>query len=106
MSAGESRRPSYAINPVNNGNNPLVGCKFVNTNPFGNLDGVTRQSNGVRVNGWALDPDVATSIPVHVYVDGQPINACMLLAHECAGRAVITIEGLARGDALHPVPRS
>ena len=30
---------AYAINAAGNGNNPLVGCRFVNTNPFGSLDG-------------------------------------------------------------------
>jgi hypothetical protein len=68
---------AYAINAAGTGNNPLVGCKFVDTNPFGNLDAASRQSNGVRVSGWALDPDVATSIPVHVYVDGHPVRAIM-----------------------------
>ncbi len=68
---------AYAINGAGNGDNPLVGCKFVDTNPIGNLDGASRWGNGVRVQGWALDPDVTASIPVHVYVDGHPIAAIM-----------------------------
>jgi xanthine dehydrogenase YagT iron-sulfur-binding subunit len=38
-----------------------------------------------------------------VWVDGTPVCACMTLAVDVAGRRVTTIEGLARGDELHPV---
>jgi hypothetical protein len=66
---------AYAINSAGNGNNPLIGCKFVNTNPIGSLDSAGRWGGGVRVSGWALDPDVTHSIPVHIYVDGHPVAA-------------------------------
>ncbi|MGE0707935.1 MAG: (2Fe-2S)-binding protein [Planctomycetota bacterium] len=38
-----------------------------------------------------------------VLVDGQPVLSCLLLGLECEGRAVQTIEGLARGAELHPL---
>lgn len=38
-----------------------------------------------------------------VWLDGVPVNSCMTFAHDAAGRAVTTVEGLARGGALHPV---
>ena len=38
-----------------------------------------------------------------VHVDGRRINSCLALAVSCDGANVVTIEGLARGDALHPV---
>ena len=38
--------------------------------PEGNLDSVGRGPGGIRVSGWALDPDTAAPIDVHVYVDG------------------------------------
>lgn len=38
-----------------------------------------------------------------VWVDGAPVASCMLLAVDVGARKVTTIEGLARGDALHPV---
>jgi Cysteine-rich secretory protein family len=66
---------AYAINGAGNGNNPLIGCKFVNTNPVGSLDGATRWGNGVRVRGWAIDVDTTAPVPVHIYVDGHPIAA-------------------------------
>jgi len=38
-----------------------------------------------------------------VLLDGQPVSACSVLAYEARGREVVTIEGLADGDRLHPV---
>ena len=38
-----------------------------------------------------------------VLVDGRRINSCLALAVSCAGAQVLTIEGVAHGDALHPV---
>src|SRR4051794_18781422 len=38
-----------------------------------------------------------------VLVDGAPQLSCLTLAVECEGRAVQTIEGLARGPQLHPL---
>ena len=38
-----------------------------------------------------------------ILVDGRPMNACLLYAAKLQGRTVLTIEGLARGEALHPL---
>jgi aerobic-type carbon monoxide dehydrogenase small subunit (CoxS/CutS family) len=38
-----------------------------------------------------------------VLVDGQPLLSCLVLAVECEGKAIETVEGLARGSALHPL---
>ena len=38
-----------------------------------------------------------------VLIDGKACNSCLLLAVMQDGRAITTIEGLARGDELHPV---
>ncbi len=38
-----------------------------------------------------------------VLVDGRRVNSCLSLAASMDGAEVITIEGLATGDALHPV---
>jgi aerobic-type carbon monoxide dehydrogenase small subunit (CoxS/CutS family) len=38
-----------------------------------------------------------------VLLDGEPQLSCLVLALECEGRAVQTIEGLARGPELHPL---
>src|SRR3954454_3588129 len=41
-----------------------------------------------------------------VYLDGTPVCACLVAAGQAHGRDVITVEGLAEGDALHPVQQA
>jgi aerobic-type carbon monoxide dehydrogenase small subunit (CoxS/CutS family) len=41
-----------------------------------------------------------------VVVDGKAVYSCLLLAVDCEGRAVTTIEGVARGDELDHVQRA
>jgi carbon-monoxide dehydrogenase small subunit len=38
-----------------------------------------------------------------VLIDGEPQLSCLVLALECAGRAIETVEGLAGGAELHPL---
>ena len=38
-----------------------------------------------------------------VLVDGRRVNSCLALAAALDGAEIVTIEGLANGDALHPV---
>ena len=38
-----------------------------------------------------------------VLVDGEPQLSCLVLGVECEGRAIDTVEGLARGAELHPL---
>jgi carbon-monoxide dehydrogenase small subunit len=41
-----------------------------------------------------------------VIVDGAPVNACLVLALEAPGRAIVTVEGLASGGRLHPIQQA
>ena len=38
-----------------------------------------------------------------VLVDGEPRLSCLVLALECEGKSIETVEGLANGPALHPL---
>jgi aerobic-type carbon monoxide dehydrogenase small subunit (CoxS/CutS family) len=38
-----------------------------------------------------------------VHLDGEPARSCLLPVTAADGKSVTTIEGLARGEALHPV---
>jgi len=38
-----------------------------------------------------------------VLIDGEPVLSCLVLALECEGRSVETVEGLASGTKLHPL---
>ncbi len=51
-----------------------IGCTPVTMpgTPFGSLDSASSPRAGVvRVAGWAIDPEVASAIEIHVYVDGR-----------------------------------
>ena len=41
-----------------------------------------------------------------VLVDGLAVSACTYLAIEADGRSVLTVEGLADGESLHPLQRA
>jgi len=41
-----------------------------------------------------------------VHVDGKAVKSCTMLAAQASGATVTTIEGLASGDALHPVQKA
>jgi len=41
-----------------------------------------------------------------VLVDGRAVNACILLAAQCQGREIVTIEGLAPAGTLHPLQQA
>jgi carbon-monoxide dehydrogenase small subunit len=38
-----------------------------------------------------------------VIMDGKTVNSCLVLASEADGKEILTIEGLADGDKLHPI---
>ena len=44
-------------------------------------------------------------MPARCIVDGRRVNSCLLLAVATQGAEVVTIEGLATGDDLHPMQR-
>ena len=41
-----------------------------------------------------------------VLLDGDAVPACTLTVAEAVGRAIVTVEGLARGDTLDPLQRA
>jgi aerobic-type carbon monoxide dehydrogenase small subunit (CoxS/CutS family) len=41
-----------------------------------------------------------------VVIDGRPVNSCLMLAPQAAGKEITTIEGLAPGGRLHPIQRA
>ena len=38
-----------------------------------------------------------------VHVNGQAVKACTIFSVQCEGASIVTIEGLADGDTLHPM---
>jgi aerobic carbon-monoxide dehydrogenase small subunit len=41
-----------------------------------------------------------------VYLDAVPVCACLVAAGQAAGRTIVTVEGLASQDGLHPVQQA
>ena len=41
-----------------------------------------------------------------VYLDGVAVCACLVAAGQAEGRRIVTVEGLASGDDLHPVQQA
>lgn len=51
------------------------GTVDVNGTAFGSVDEVSASSAGIRVRGWAIDPNTTAPIAVHVRVDGALVTA-------------------------------
>lgn len=63
------------VNSLTPGVYPLLGCQTIalaSGDPVGNLDVADSPSPGMaRVYGWTFDPETASPIGVHVYIDGK-----------------------------------
>jgi xanthine dehydrogenase YagT iron-sulfur-binding subunit len=63
-----------------------------------------RDGQGLTGTKQACDRGVCAACTV--WVDGEVCNSCMLLALDVRGKQVTTIEGLAKGDQLHPIQQA
>jgi carbon-monoxide dehydrogenase small subunit len=62
--------------------------------------------DGLNLTGTKLGCDVGDCGACTVIVDGMAVNACLMLASQADGREVLTIEGLATADRLHPIQKA
>jgi carbon-monoxide dehydrogenase small subunit len=65
---------------------------------------VLRDDLGLKGAKRSCDSQVCGACTV--LVDGLAVSACTYLAVEADGRAVLTVEGLARGESLDPIQRA
>src|SRR4051794_16874867 len=57
----------------------------------------------LRLTGTHVGCDTSQCGACVVHLDGQAVKACTVLAVQCEGREVTTIEGPASGRTLHPM---
>ena len=57
----------------------------------------------LRLTGTHVGCDTSQCGACIVHVDGKAVKSCTVLASQCQGAQVVTIEGLAHGDKLHPM---
>ena len=59
----------------------------------------------LNLTGAKLGCDVGDCGACTVIVDGKSVNSCLMLAAQADGRDVLTVEGLATIDRLHPIQK-
>ncbi len=60
----------------------------------------------LRLTGTHIGCDTSQCGACVVLVDGRSVKACTLLAAQADGAEVLTIEGLADGETLHPMQQA
>ncbi len=60
----------------------------------------------LRLTGTHVGCDTTQCGACTVHVNGQAMKSCTMLAVQAEGAEVTTIEGLAKGDELHPMQAS
>jgi carbon-monoxide dehydrogenase small subunit len=57
----------------------------------------------LRLTGTHIGCDTSQCGACVVHVDGKAVKSCTMLAVSCEGAEIVTIEGLAKGETLHPM---
>jgi carbon-monoxide dehydrogenase small subunit len=60
----------------------------------------------LNLTGTKRGCETGTCGACSVLVDGDVVKSCLSLAVQANGRSITTIEGLAKGDVLHPLQES
>src|SRR5919204_5217490 len=58
------------------------------------------------LTGSHIGCDTTTCGACTVHVDGRAVKSCTMFAVQANGSELLTVEGLASGDRLHPVQRA
>jgi hypothetical protein len=76
-----------------------------NHRPFGAFDWVVPAPGGIRIIGWAVDPDVTDPLTLHVYLDGQVVKWVVADLPRPDVAAILPGAGERHGfDVLIPAP--
>jgi aerobic carbon-monoxide dehydrogenase small subunit len=59
----------------------------------------------LKLSGTKISCEIGRCGACMVLQDGKPINSCLTMAYQCAGKETTTIEGL-EADTLHPIQQA
>lgn len=59
--------------------------------------------DNLDLTGTHVGCDTSSCGACTIVVNGEAVKSCTLLAVQCDGAEITTIEGLANGDTLHPI---
>jgi len=62
--------------------------------------------DGLGLTGTNVGCDTTSCGACTVLMNGQSVKSCTVLAAQAEGASITTIEGLARGEELHPMQRA
>jgi carbon-monoxide dehydrogenase small subunit len=62
--------------------------------------------DNLRLTGTHIGCDTSQCGACVVHVNGKSVKSCTMLAVQCDGAEVRTIEGLAKGEELHPMQKA
>ncbi len=86
---------------------PSISMTVNGKSVSGDVEGRTLLVQFLRENlgltGTHVGCDTSQCGACVVHVDGNSVKACTMLAAQTEGATVVTIEGLANGDTLHPM---
>ena len=86
---------------------PAVSMKVNGKTVSGDVEGRTLLVDFLRehlgLTGTHVGCDTSQCGACVVQIDGEAVKACTVLALSCDGSNVLTIEGLANGNELHPM---
>ncbi|MEW9701897.1 (2Fe-2S)-binding protein [Paenibacillus sp. SI8] len=60
----------------------------------------------LQLTGTKVSCEIGRCGACMVLLDGKPVNSCLLMAYQAAGKEVTTIEGISSGEELHPVQKA
>lgn len=62
--------------------------------------------DGLGLTGTKRSCEIGRCGACMVLIDGQPVNSCLTMAYQCAGKKITTIEGLSSENGLNAVQKS
>ena len=77
---------------------------FVTTEPHRSLLDTLREQLGLTGTKKGCDEGECASCTV--LLDGVPVNSCLVLVGDAAGKAIVTIEGIAESGEPHPLQQA